>query len=92
MEHDEAKRRYTRLPADVQVRVLASFGHNLTIAARDTYECQARCACTAATPRHQIQHRVFTHILKLLADDPQRYPDDVLLSIMLEHDDDHLSA
>ena len=41
MEHEDVKRRFRNLPPDAQLRVLATLGHNLTIAARDTYEFQA---------------------------------------------------
>jgi hypothetical protein len=94
VSYEEARRRFESLPADVQARVLANFGHNMTIAARDTYEFQAPGVRAPQRLRdiNEIQHRVFAHIAKLLTDDAGRYPDDVLLSIMIEHDDQHLTA
>ena len=41
MDHDEAKLRFKNLHSEGQLRVLATFGHELTIVARDTYESQA---------------------------------------------------
>jgi hypothetical protein len=94
MEHEEATRRFTSLSGEKQLRVLAAFGHSLTIAARDTYEVQAPGVRAPQRLRdiNEIQHRVLAHILKLTAGDARRYPDDVLVSIMLEQDDEHLAA
>jgi hypothetical protein len=66
----------------------------LTIAARDTYEFQAPRVRAPQRLReiNEIQHRVFGHILALHTVDAWRSPDDVLLAILLEHDDDHLQA
>ena len=67
MEHDDIKRRFRTLPAEVQLLVLATFGHNLTIAARDTYEFQAPGVRAPQRLRdtNEIQHRLFGHILAL---------------------------
>jgi hypothetical protein len=94
MEQSEAKRRFQQLSVDSQIVVLAAFGHNLTIAARDTYEFQAPGVGAPERLRaiNEIQHRVLAHILALTIRDTRRYPDDVLLSIVLEHDDEHLQA
>jgi hypothetical protein len=94
MEHTEVTLRFQQLSADKQIRVLAAFGHNLTIAARDTYEFQAPGVRAPERLRgiNEIQHRVLAHILALTIPDAWRYPDDALLSIALEHGDDHLGA
>lgn len=79
---------------DLQLRLLAKFGHNLTIEARDTYVPQADRLHTPARLRaiNEIQHRVLGHIYSLLSNSDQRYPDDVMVQIMLEHDDQLLKA
>ena len=94
MEHNEITLRFQQLPAEQQIRVLAAFGHNLTIAARDTYEFQAPGVRAPERLRHinEIQHRVLAHILALIVQDARRYPDDTLLSIVLEDGDEHLQA
>jgi hypothetical protein len=94
MDLAEATRRLSALSAQEQLRLLASFGHNLTVAARDTYEFQATGILEPKRLRqiNEIQHRVLAHILALSKSNEQRYPDDVLISIMLEHDDSHLRA
>ena len=94
MEHEEVKRRFRSLPPDAQLRVLATFGHNLTIAARDTYEFQAPGVRAPQRLRdiNEIQHRVLAHILALASVNKWRYPDDDLLSIVLEFGDDHVRS
>ena len=51
----------------MQLRVLAAFGHNLTIAARDTYAVDERGVRAPDRLRdiNEIQHRVLAHILAL---------------------------
>jgi hypothetical protein len=92
MDLAEATERFSALPAEAQLRLLVAFGHNLTIAARDTYEFQASGVRSPERLRgiNEIQHRVLAHILKLSKSEGSRYPDDVLVSIMLENDDEHL--
>jgi hypothetical protein len=74
--------------------VLATLGHNLTIAARDTYEFQAPGVRAPQRLRdiNEIQHRVFSHILALSTVDKWRYPDDDLISIVLDFGDEHVRA
>ena len=92
MDHDEAKHRFKNLHHEGQLRVLAIFGHNLTMVARDTYEVQAPGVRAPERLRaiNEIQHRVFGHIRALTTADSRRYPDDVLLSIFFEIGDEHL--
>jgi hypothetical protein len=94
MTVDEAAAVYSALPQAEQVRFLASFCHRLTIAARDTYEFQAPGVRAPEQLRaiNEIQHRVLAHICSLLRERESRYPDDVLVSIMLAQDDQHLSG
>jgi hypothetical protein len=88
------KGRFRELAPDDQLRVLAALGHNLTIAARDTYEFQAPGVRAPQRLRdiNEIQHRVFGHIRALTTADKWRYPDDVLISIVLELGDEHVRA
>jgi hypothetical protein len=94
MDLSEATHRLTGLSCEAQLRLLARFGHNLTVAARDTYEFQAPGVREPKRLRqiNEIQHRVLAHILALSTANEWRYPDDVLISIMLEHKDEHLRA
>lgn len=90
MPHDELVRRYQRLPVGGQLRVLAGFGHDLTIAARDTYDVQAPGVRAPERLRaiNELQHQILGHIVALMNAEASRYPDDVLLAIVLEDDDD----
>ena len=94
MEHEDVKRRFRNLAPDAQRRVLAAVGHSLTIAARDTYEFQAPGVRAPQRLRdiNEIQHRIFGHIAALATSDARRYPDDDLMSIVLELGDEHVRA
>jgi hypothetical protein len=94
MNHDEAKLRFKNLHPEGQLRVLATFGHELTIVARDAYEFQALGVRESERLRdiNEIQHRVFGHICALARADASRYPDEVLLSILFELGDEYLQV
>ena len=79
---------YSSLNRTAQVKLLSRFGFNLTVAARDAYEAGTEEIIDPRRLRqiNEVQHRVFDHIDKLLNDDPDRYPDDVLISMLLHHD------
>jgi hypothetical protein len=81
--------RFSAAGKDDQLRLLARFGHNLTVEARDTYVPQTDQVHTPSRLRaiNEIQHRVLGHIYSLLINSDQRYPNDVIVQIMLEHDD-----
>ena len=85
---------FSKLATEAQLRLLARFGHNLTIAARDTYEFQAPGVRDPQRLRqlNEIQHRVLGHMLSLMTPGAWRYSDDALMSIMLDHEDEHLKA
>jgi hypothetical protein len=85
---------FRKLDAAAQVKLLTSFGHELTIIARDTYEAGTEEVLEPQRLRriNEIQHRVFGHIDKLLNADSERYPDDVLMSILLTHQDSTLQT
>ena len=92
MDLQDAVERYQSLSLEQQVRFLALFGHNLTIAARDTYEFQSPKVRAPERLRaiNEIQHRVLAHIAALTEEGDWRYEDETLLSICLDHEDGHL--
>ena len=67
MNQEEIKRRFTNLSAETKLRVLARLGHNLTVAARDTYEFQASGVKAPQRLRalNEIQHRVVGQIVHI---------------------------
>src|SRR5438105_1650755 len=80
------------LAAASQIEVLVRFAHELTIVARDTYEASSLAVRHPQRLRslNEVQHRVTGHVLALLAGDPARYPDDLLMSLILEQEDPDL--
>ena len=91
---DELKGRYRQLPMNKQIGVLAGFGYNLTITARETYVVGELGVHAPERLRaiNEIQHRILAHIGLLATQDERRYPDDVLLSIALEYGDEYQRA
>ena len=83
---------FRMLPPAAQIEALVRLAHELTIMGRDAYEP------ASAEVRHpqrlralnEVQHRITSQVLALLAADPGRYPDDVLTSMILEQDDPEL--
>jgi hypothetical protein len=77
---------FSGLSAAEQLRLLMTFAHRLTVAARDTYELQKEGVADPKRLRtiNEVQHRVCGHALALLRDSADRYPDDVLVGIFLE--------
>jgi hypothetical protein len=86
--------KFSALDVEGQLKFLAKFGHNLTVAARDTFIPQSDGVRAPERLRRlsETQHRVFGHMYALMTTSEWRYPDDAIVSIMLEHDDHHLRA
>ena len=59
----------------------------LTIRARDTYDVGGDGLDNPERMRsyNEVQHRLLGFLAALLKGDPKRYPDDVLIRIILEH-------
>jgi hypothetical protein len=69
---------------------LIQFAHALTILARDTYAVAEEGLTNPSRLRiiNELQHRVTSFLITLTKNEVKRYPDDVLLRIMLEHPED----
>jgi len=84
---------FRSLPPASQIEALVRLAYELTIVGRDTaYEPGS---LDLRHPRrlralNEVQHKITSHVVALLATDPGRYPDDVLASIILEQDDSEL--
>ena len=92
MTPDEAVAVYCALSASEQLRVLADYAHELTVIARGTYIPQTE---DIADPRrlrlvNEVQHRVTGHIRRLISGTTERYPDDVIVRIIIAEDDAEL--
>jgi hypothetical protein len=74
------------MSAEDQSLCLARLAHRLTIDARDTYDRQGGVADTARLRRfNEAEHHILGQLLKLLAGDQRRYPDDVFANMLVDH-------
>lgn len=73
-----------------KIDFLMHFAHMLTILARDTYAVGEDGLVYPARLRiiNEIQHRVTSCLIALRQGEESRYPDDVLVRIMIEHPED----
>jgi hypothetical protein len=73
-----------------KTQFLIQFAHALTILARDTYAVGEDGLTHPSRLRimNELQHRVTSFLIALMKNEAKRYPDDVLLRILLEHPED----
>jgi len=83
---------FRSLPPASQIDTLVRLAYELTILGRDTYEPSSLGLRHPNRLRslNEVQHRITSHVLALLAGDSRRYPDEVLAAIILEQDDPEL--
>jgi|SRR5450631_1624096 len=88
MTHQEAVAAFSSLQREKQLAFLALFGNRITVAARNTYEVGTDRVLRPEDLRkaNEIMHRVFGQIARLASDSADRFPDEVIVSIMFEHD------
>lgn len=77
---------FSSLSINEKIRFLSRLGWELTIAGRDAYDPQTEELTHPVRLRliNEIQHRILSHLYALASDDPARYPDDVLVAMILE--------
>ncbi len=75
-------------------KFLAMLSADLTVVAREGYEVGTEGIADAVWVRrvNEIHHRVAGHLVKLIYEDDERYPDDVFLNIVLGSDDETLNS
>lgn len=80
------------LPPTAQIEALIRLAHELTIVGRDAYEPGSLELRYPQRLRslNEVQHRIISHVMALMAADPHRYPDEVLMSLIFEQDDSAL--
>jgi hypothetical protein len=73
-----------------KIDFLIQFAHALTIIARDGYAVGEDGLTNPSRLRiiNEIQHRVTGCLMALCKNDSKRYPDDVLVRMLLEHPED----
>jgi hypothetical protein len=89
-EVHQALDRFCKYTAHEKIDFLVQFAHALTILARDTYAVGEDGLTNPSRLRiiNEIQHRVTGCLMALCRNDSKRYPDDVLVRILLEHPED----
>jgi hypothetical protein len=81
METDEAIAAYIRLSMDKQIQVLADYAYRVSEVARSHYIPRGDAFSDARElwELNEVQHRVIEQLLKLLASDERRRPDEVFV-------------
>jgi len=94
MTTDEAITIFSAFSPGEKADFLAALMHELTVVARDSYEVGDDGLTNPRRVRriNEIQHRLSGFLWALLRDNPRRYPDDVIIKIVLEYPDDHTLA
>jgi hypothetical protein len=92
MTVDEAIAIFLSYSIEEKEEFLAQLMHELTVIARDSYEVGRDGLVNPQRVRriNEVQHRISSFLCALLRNNPWRYPDDVLMKIILEHPDDSL--
>jgi hypothetical protein len=90
MTVDEAINVFVSYSSEDKKEFLAHLMYELTVVARDSYAAGQDGLTNPQRVRsiNEVQHRVSAFLWALLRNDPQRYPDDILVRIILEHPDD----
>jgi hypothetical protein len=86
MDSDKRDLQLSALPDAGKINFLSLLAHNLTVAARASYPGQVEETEVAERLRafNEIQHTVTGQLLKLLANDARRYPDEDFINIISE--------
>ncbi len=94
MKTEEIIAFFSSLTSNEQTKFLAHFSHYLTIVARDTYEVGTENITNQPKMRavNETQHQISSHLLALLENSLERYPDDVLMQIIFEQENKELKA
>lgn len=90
MTIDEAIAIFSAYSLREKEEFLAHLIYELTVVARDNYEVTGDGLTNSQRVRriNEIQHRLSAFLWALLRNDSKRYPDEVLVRIILEHPED----
>jgi len=90
MTIDEAVTFFSSCSTTEKLEFLAGLSFELTVVARLSYEVGGEGLTEPHRVRqiNEVQHRITSFLSALLRDDTRRYPDDVLMNIILSHTDD----
>jgi hypothetical protein len=92
MKATAAAQRFFDMSEKEKICFLSRLGWELTMVGRDAYAPQTEELTHPARLRaiNEIQHRIFSHLYSMSSHDTQRYPDDVLVAILLEESPDRV--
>jgi hypothetical protein len=87
MTVDENIAVFVSYSAEEKKEFIARLMYELTLVVRDSYEVGGESLTNPQRVRrvNEVQHRVAAYLTALMRNDPNRYPDDVLVRIVLEH-------
>jgi hypothetical protein len=90
MTADEATAVFSSYSHGEKAEFIAQLIYELTLVAREGYEAGGDGLSDPPRARrvNELQHRLSAFLRALLREDPQRYPDEVLVRIVLEQTDD----
>ena len=90
MTVDEAIAVFVSYSSREKEEFLAQLMHELTVVARDSYEVGGDSLTDPQRARHvnEVQHCVSGFLCALQRNNPHRYPDELLVRIVLEHPED----
>lgn len=90
MKIKEAASFFSALSIEEQKEFLARLSHELTLLGRDAYEIGTENFTNPSQMRavNEIQHRIASHLLALIKNETTRYPDEILVKIIIEHPQD----
>lgn len=94
MTTDEAIAVFSSYSREEKKEFLARLIYELTIVTRDSYEVRRDGLSNPERVRriNEIQHRASAFLWALLCDDERRYPDEILIKIVLEQPEDDALA
>ena len=90
MNVHQAIARFCTYSPQEKIDLLVHFAHALTVLARDTYVVEGEGVTQPTRLRRltEVQHRLLGGLIALMKQEAQRYPDEVLVRLLLEHPED----
>jgi hypothetical protein len=90
MNVDRAVETFCKYSSQEKTEFLLLLAHALTVLARETYEAGGHGLTEPSRLRriNEVQHRVLGSLIALRRGGRKRYPDDVVVRLILEHPED----
>jgi len=90
MNVQQAIERFSTSSPQEKIDMLVHLAHALTVLARDTYVVEGEGVTHPARLRRitEVQHRLLGALITLMTQAAKRYPDEVVVRLLLEHPED----